>query len=179
MEYKTIEEIYTANEAIRKKFKDTVASLTDDQIAALPEGEKWSIAQIVEHVSMVDEGMMRICAKLLGKAEAAGMESDGTAAFSNNFLEKGPEIARIKIEAPDFVRPVSGRSIKESLEKLDESQDKFNELRTAFETFNGSEFKFPHPFFGDISAQEWLAIGGGHEARHLRQIKNLLEKIGQ
>ena len=60
-----------------------------------------------------------------------------------------------------------------------ESQKAMADLLPAFEAFDGSSYKFPHPAFGDMSAQEWLALRGGHEARHLKQIEAILEEFGQ
>ena len=177
MKYETIEEIYDGNGKARARLKKLVSSLSAEQLSALPEGEKWTIAQIVEHISMVDESTTRICAKLLKKAEDAGQTSDGKAVISDNFLQKGTEIAAIKVEAPDFVQPTAGKTIPESLAKLDENAEQLMKMRELFESIGGSEFKFPHPFFGDTTAQEWLALKGGHEMRHIKQIEKLLAKI--
>ena len=57
MNYETIDQIYDANKKVRQRLKDLVARLTETQITALPDGEKWTVAQIVEHISMVDEGL--------------------------------------------------------------------------------------------------------------------------
>jgi len=48
-----------------------------------------------------------------------------------------------------------------------------------FETNDGNQNKFPHPYFGDLSAIEWLVLIGGHEVRHLRQIKGMIANAGQ
>ena len=173
MKYKTIDEIYAGNEKVRARLKELLASLSGET-PQLPEGEKWTIAQIVEHVAMVDEGTIKICAKLLKKAEEAGHKSAGHVTITDNFLQKGDEIARMKVEAPSFVQPTGERSIAESVQKLDENTERVNALRSLFESVDGTAFKFPHPFFGDISAQEWLALKGGHEMRHLKQIERLL-----
>ncbi|HTH38914.1 MAG TPA: DinB family protein [Pyrinomonadaceae bacterium] len=173
----TIAKIYEANDRIRAKLKETLAGVTEHQVAVLPDGEKWSIAQIAEHVSMVGNGMYRICAKLLSKAEANGQLSDGTVDLKA-FSEKALGIADIKLEAPEIVQPTGTRSIAESIRSLDETQEAFNRLRPLFEKYDASEPKFPHPYLGDMTAVEWLAMYGGHEVRHLRQIKRLLERIG-
>ena len=178
MKYQTIDEIYTANAKVRGRLKQLLASLTPEKTSALPAGEKWTIAQIVEHVSMVDEGTIKICAKLLKKGGEAGQTSDGKVVISDGFLQKGSEIARMKVEAPALVQPTGGKTISESLAKLDENTERLNELRPHFESVGGTEFKFPHPFFGEISAHEWLALKGGHEMRHIKQIERLLEKAG-
>ncbi len=178
MSYQTISEIYATNDSIREKFNLTLETLTDRQASYRPEGEKWSVAQIVEHVSMVESGISRICAKLLSSAETDGQLSDGTVRISDRFIEKSSEIASMKLEAPERVHPTGEVSITESLDSMEESRTKLSELRPLFEEFDGDTHKFPHPFFGDLSAVEWLALVGGHEARHLKQIRTLLEKIG-
>lgn len=178
MNYKTIEEIYANNNAIREKLKGLLAGVNENKVNTLPDGEKWTVSQIVEHVSMVDENMIRICAKLLGKAEAEGLTSDGRAEISKSFIENGEKATDKKLEAPDFVRPSGTKTIPESLAKLNENDVRLSELRAQFETIDGTRHKFPHPFFGDLSAHDWLTLRGGHEARHIGQIKRLLERIG-
>jgi len=177
MNYQNIAEIYDSNDKIREKLKMTVEGLTDEQAAAAPEGEKWSLAHFVEHIAIVEDGMTQICAKLLLKAQAEDKKSDGTAKMSENFLIKAVEIANQKFEAPERVRPTGTKTVTESLAKMEENRNNLKKLRPLFETVDGTQHKFPHPFFGELTAQEWLALIGGHELRHIRQIKNLLEKI--
>ncbi len=177
MQFQTIAEIYEANDRIRTKLKETLAGLTEHQAAALADGEKWSIAQIAEHVSMVGNGMYRICSKLLSKAEQAGQLCDGRVDL-NSFYEKAQGIADVKLEAPDIVHPTGTKSIAESIESLDKTREAFETLRPMFEKYDATEPKFPHPYLGDMTAVEWLAMYGGHEGRHLRQIKRLLERVG-
>lgn len=174
MPQKTIAEIYADNDRVRSELKSTVADISDEQASILPEGEKWTIAQIVEHISIVEDGMGRVCNKLLRKAEADGMRSDGNVTVSDHYIQKGAEIASIKVEAPERVRPTGNVPIVESLEKLDYSRGRLDELLPLFETVDSASYTFPHPFFGEISAAEWLTLIGEHEARHLEQIKRRL-----
>jgi hypothetical protein len=174
MKYETIADIYAANEKVRQRLKDLVAPLTDDQTQASSADESWTIAQIVEHIAIVDESTLKICAKLLRKAEAAGKAAHGGVSISENFTVKSAEIAGMRVEAPEFVKPSGERTIAESIARLDENAERGAGLRSLFESVDGESFKFPHPFFGEISAQEWLALKGGHELRHIKQIERLL-----
>ncbi len=177
MQYQSVSEIYDANDNIRGKLSELLASLSDHQTSALPEGEKWTIAKIAEHVALVSGGIQRICANLLSKAEAAGSVSDGTIDLST--LTSGYSgAAELKLEAPEMVQPTGGRSIAESLKALDNAGTAFDQIKPSFEKYDGNPHKFPHPYFGDLSALEWLVLSGGHEARHMRQILKMLEKIG-
>jgi hypothetical protein len=176
MNNQTISDIYAKNDAIREKTKQLMTALTDEQKTFLPEGEKWTIAEIVEHIAIVQDGMTKISAKLLNQAKAAGKTGDGTARLSENFATKAVEAQQLKFEAPDRVRPTGNQSIEDSMKKMDETRSALEDLRPLFESVECSDFKFPHPFMGDLTAHEWLALIGGHEARHLRQIENRLNE---
>lgn len=178
MEYKTVDDVYAANTAIREKFKQSFASLSDEQLNARPEGEEWSVAQIVEHVAVVNGGALRICAKLLGKGEAAGKANDGSVFISPEFIEAGSGAVGQKLEAPEMVRPINNLPIADSIAKLDELQGQYADLKAKFASIDGVDAKFPHPYFGDLSAQEWLVLSGAHEIRHLKQIRRVLAAIG-
>ena len=175
MNNRTIGGIYANNDQIREQTKQLVASITDEQATALPDGEKWTIAQIVEHIAIVQDGMAKISTKLLTQAQAAGKSADGAARLSENFMTKAAEAKQLKFEAPDRVHPTGTQTVGESLAKMDETREVLEDLRPLFESVECSDFKFPHPFMGDLTAHEWLTLVGGHEARHLRQISNRLE----
>jgi len=174
MNYQTISEIYEANDKIRERLKNTVSNLSDEQLNFLPADGEWTIANIVEHVSLVDGGIIRLSAKLLTDAREKGERSDGTAKISEAFLQEA-SIPR-KLQAPERVRPTGTRTVAESFAKMDENREKLEELRSLFETVECSDLKFPHPYFGDLTAHEWLALLGGHEARHTKQIEGILSQ---
>ena len=174
MKFETIADIYDGNAKVRQRLKDLVTPITTEQATAAREGETWTIAEIVEHIAIVDESTLKICAKLLKKAEVAAQTASGVK-ISDGFMSRSREIATMKVQAPDFVKPTGEHSIADSIRKLDVNADRAAELRELFETFDGTSFTFPHPFFGDITAQEWLALKGGHELRHIKQIERLLQ----
>lgn len=172
MEYTSIKEIYDANAQVRERLKEAVADLSEEAANTRPGGEKWSVAEIVEHIAKVNGGALRICGRLLQNAG----EADGAVEVkvSASFRRKAGEIAAMKLEAPEIVQPGGTRTIRESLDDLTALETKYSEMRSLFEKLDGSSETFRHPFFGDITAHEWLALSGGHEARHLRQIEKIL-----
>lgn len=172
----TITEIYDSNDEIRRKLKDLLADIPAEIAEKIPEEGKWSVANIVEHLQIVETGMLRICAKLLSKAEKNHELGDGTVIGSGKLDQKNIEFVRIKMEAPEMVRPTGTRTVAESLAAMRETRRSLDELRPMFEKFDCNIQKFPHPFFGDLSAAEWLRLIGLHELRHIRQINNLLDE---
>jgi hypothetical protein len=171
MQIENIEDAYTANAYIKGKLTATVEKLSDEQASRSSDAAVWSAQHLVEHIAIVDEGILRICDKLLSKAEADGLTGDGSCKLSNEFKTKTAQAADEKLTAPEFVHPTGSPTIAESLAKLNENDQNFQALKERFEKFDGSTHKFPHPLFGDISAHEWLVLRGGHAARHIRQIE--------
>ena len=179
MEYNSIADIYSANQSIRKRFQDTVDGITPDEANAELDGEKWTVAALIEHVAIVEFNMSRICSKLLAAAKEDGKAGDGSFSISPEFAEKSAAIVGQKVEAPEFVRPTGGVETAESIEKLRGSTTELDAMRSDFESLDVRDHKFPHPFFGGLTAAEWLMLTGRHEARHLAQIERLLGRIRQ
>jgi Protein of unknown function (DUF1569). len=174
MNIEKIEDAYAANAYVTNKLIATVEKLSEEQAVRSDDPAVWSAQHLVEHVAMVDEGILRICDKLLSKAEAAGLTSDGGCTLSENFRSKTVSAADEKLTAPEFVHPTGSPTIAQSLAKLHENEEKFQAMRSRFEQFDGTTHKFPHPLFGDMSAHEWLVLRGGHAARHLKQVVSRL-----
>jgi len=179
MRYGSINEIFGNNQALRQRLLEVIADIKDGETNVVPDGEGWSVGQIVEHVSIVNSGMAGICGKLIEKARSAGArEADGLA-ISDEFYANVRAMATRKAEAPERVLPTGDVSIDESTRRLSMATDAFNALRDAFESIDLSGPKFPHPYFGDLTAVEWFALSGLHERRHTDQIERVLAKIRQ
>ncbi len=178
MEERSIEDIFSGNAGIGQKFRSEVEGLAAEAAAKSASEDTWTVAQVVEHVAMVEDGIVRICSKLLLQAKADGQRKAG-AVISEEFLKNSSEIGARKLEAPERVKPMRGLSISESLVSLEETGGKLDELRPLFEEFDADAYRFPHPYFGDLSAAEWLILNGGHKARHLSQIRAILGAAAQ
>jgi hypothetical protein len=179
MDYKTIDKIYAANDRYRNYLLETIDTLTAEEVKAFPLDEKWSIEQILEHISIVEEGMSKICRKLLTGARDEGLKSEGAVSISDSFRAYAENIDDIKLEAPERVQPTGMQSVADSKKKIVENQAWFENLRPIFQKFDGTKAKFPHPYFGPLSAQDWLVLAGEHTRRHTRQIEKLVAKIRQ
>jgi hypothetical protein len=177
MRFDTIGDIYSANRAVRERLAGVLATVSPAEATAQPDRDTWNIQQIVEHLTMVEFGTARICTKLLVEAKRDGKLSDGRVELSALFAERTAEMADLRVEAPDRVYPTGTVTILESFKRMDANAKLFDEMRHDLERYDLSMHKFPHPYFGDITAAEWLAILGGHELRHAKQIETLLEKL--
>lgn len=177
MRYESISDIYSANAKMRERFLGVLADVTPDEAVALPDGENWNIQQIVEHVGIVNDGMSRICAKLLVASAENAIASDGGFSLSEGFASGISMAGDRKVEAPERVQPKGDVSIETSLERFPEIDSRFTALMPDIERFDLTGQTFPHPFFGPLNAGEWMVMQGLHEGRHAEQIGRILEKI--
>jgi hypothetical protein len=175
MQFDNIDQIYVANDAVREELRSILDGLDDASASKVPDGEKWSAAHLVEHVSIVEEGIGKICSKLLSRAKAEGLAANGVK-VSIEFLEKGREMFKRKLEAPSMVVPSGNVPLAESFARMSGNRTRLKGLKPEFESLDGTSHTFPHPYFGELTAVEWLVLVGEHEKRHLRQLKKLLEK---
>jgi hypothetical protein len=171
---RTIADVFAANDSIRERLISTVSTLETGAATLRPDEASWSVGEIVEHIAAVDEGICKICAKLLKEARDGGFTGDGTIGISDAIKEQFRQAPDLKLEAPERVRPTGSVSIADSLRRLAENSERLIEMRPLFETVGTSAPTFPHPYFGDMSAGEWLILRGGHESRHTDQIVRIL-----
>ena len=176
MSINTIEDVYAANSRMRQRLLETLSGVGEDEASKAIEGERWTVAEIVEHLSMVEESISKVCAKLLRKAQGEGKKSDGRVTVSDGYIQKSKEIAAMRLEAPEFVHPKGSVTLVQSFDRMRQTGERLQEIKPLFMEFDGTDLKFPHPFFGDISAHEWLVLIGGHERRHTAQIRRILGK---
>lgn len=177
MEFNSIKEIFASIDQIRLKLVGAVSHLSDEAACFQPAPDKWSAALLIEHLAKTEEMLLGLTQKLLEKAEAENIASDGTITPPVSFAEIGQRAAGAKFEAPEAIRPVGAATLAESLAKLEESRRSLAALRPRLEAVDLSKVQFPHPAFGRMNLYYWLAFIGLHEARHLRQISDVLAAL--
>ncbi|HYX31138.1 MAG TPA: DinB family protein [Pyrinomonadaceae bacterium] len=172
MIYNSVDDVFMENEEVRRRLFAAVDGAGDGQARAAEGG--WSIAEIVEHLSIAEAGMTRAIEALLNAPSQGDSERSASHSFAPFSLDEQAEQARGKIEAPEFLRP-TGLRLSEGLARLKESRAALRAFRPRFESADYSRQRL-HPAFGPLNAAQWLAFVGMHEARHLRQIERILRE---
>jgi len=173
MIYRTVTDILAANSRAHTRFMAAASNLTEAQANFRPDENQWTIAEIVEHVSVVDNNFLRLTHKQLKEAESepkppkTDLNLGHTSLDENGHQHPGP------LQAPDRVRPQGGARIEDSLAKMQASLDGFAEIQSRLEAVDLSEQMFPHPFLGPINAYQWMVLLGEHEDRHRGQIERV------
>lgn len=173
--FNTVAEIFEALDESRARFEATLAGLGPEQEALRDAPERWSVAEVVEHVVLVEKQMGRLVGMLLGKAEADGAPppsaDDGPLVALDEVAERA---RRERYQSPDMAVPRGGASVSDSLAALRATRSALASLRPRVEAVGAATHTYAHPAFGPLNLYQWLAFVALHEDRHRRQIENLL-----
>lgn len=136
----------------------------------------WSVAQIIEHLAMVEDGTGRLIAKLIKQAEGS-TETEESAVL--------PTLARFHVEdasvrrivAPDMVAPRAGLPLATTVPAQQIARER---LMAAFEASSGralGQVIQPHPVLGPLNGYQWGIFVAQHQRRHLVQLRDVLAAV--
>ena len=181
MTYSSVADIYKAIEEVRARLVARVESLDEEAQNFRPGEAAWTVAEIVEHLSVLEHKLSQLMTMMVGKVESVAAAAGGgtSAAAASHFkpFSLGEQVERARREkyvSPEEVRPRGGVALSDSLARLKESRAALEALRPRIERVDLSAATYPHPAFGPLNLYQWLAFIGLHEGRHLAQIERLL-----
>jgi len=198
LNYASIADIYAANDTVRRKLSARLENLNDAQQTFRPADDAWSIAQIIEHLSITEKNMVQLIGMLLAKTESAaaavapaaasvGAHDAGEASsavapprpFQPFSMDAFIEMAKDKkFTAPETVKPGGQAALADSLAALRTTRAAIEGLRPRLEAADLTVAAYPHPYWGDLNLAQWLAFIGLHEGRHLAQVQRLMAAPG-
>ena len=178
MIYHSIEEIFGALDATRARLTASVEGLGEGQEHFRPAPERWSIADIFEHLAIAEASSVKLFDRLLQKAEAEGCtRAEGDPFAPVSIVEQATPFRGQKFQSPEQIRPTGEVPLAASLASLDQSLEQIRALRPRLERADCAEQRVPHPIFGPLNLYQWLVFTAAHEERHLAQINALKEEM--
>jgi hypothetical protein len=156
----------------RKQVLDAVAGLTDAQWKFKPADDKWSIRDVIEHLTLSEEGITAFATtglrKSLSKPDAK-IEDAKLVAMMNDRSKPA--------QAPEMLRP-SGKwaDTRAMVNDFKARRDKnLAWLRSTQEPLRDTYTKFP---IGIVDTYQALLMVPAHNERHLAQIDEVKQSAG-
>jgi hypothetical protein len=177
MNYTSVAQIFETIDETRERLYQKVEGLTDEQANAHTNKSAWSVTDIMEHLTIMEDRLARMMKMMLMKAEGASADSNGGTIeikpFSlDQFIERSQGE---KYVAPEAVRPSGSVHLEDLLARMRASREELRALQPRIEATDLSMVTYPHPAFGPLDFYQWLAFIGLHERRHLSQIESVLQ----
>ena len=157
----------------QKETLDAVESLTEEQLKFKPAPERWSVAEVAEHI-LLAEGLL-FGAVNRAIANQPNPEWETKTKGKTEFLEKILVNRQGKAQAPESIVPTGKLSRAELIAKLKESRAKT--MKFAQETqlpLKVHTLDHPFPVFGTLNAYQWLIYIPLHNMRHNQQIAEVM-----
>jgi hypothetical protein len=143
-----------------------IDGVSDAQWMYKPAPDRWSIAEVVEHVVLADALLFETAVKSLDGAANPKWE---TTLSKTDLLRRAiPDRAR-KVDAPAAIRPQQAMTRAQLLSRFKEQRAR----AAAYVRDTDKPLKAhtaPNPFFGDVNAHQWLIYIPLHHLRHNQQI---------
>lgn len=177
---KKTQELVDAISRTRQSLLKHVSGLSDAQLSYKPEGGEWSLNDILHHLALTDEANGKLASRALRHAQEKSVPPDPTPDGSvvHCLDEALTPLTNVKATAPDFVRPQSHQSAADSLARLEASRERMVAVVEQLSSYDLTQLKYPHPFLGELDMYQWILIAGGHEGRHVAQIKRIKSESG-
>ena len=153
-------------ERSRRELLDFVQNLSDEQLTTRLNPETWSPAEVLDHISLVEESASKIIRRLGKLARGEG-----------EIFPPGPAGQTRpdgRLMAPALVQPKGGLGRAELLQRLKTVRERvIAEVNSTAERLPNPP-TYGHPFFGELTALGWLQTLVYHERHHLKQIQDRL-----
>lgn len=136
--------------------------------------ERWSVADNLEHLRIVETGVSRLIHVTISRHPGPMPLEDQTTSMLHSIdhcrlLDRG----RRKLAAPALVQPLRNRPRPEALSDLLASRARLVQTLGECNGVALGQFNYPHLTLGTLDLYQWLVFVGQHERRHAAQIREL------
>ncbi len=164
----------TNRAALRAEVERIPAALRETR----PAPGRWSVAEVLEHLSLAERQIGERLGVLLSEARAAGLGPE---------RESGPvvgafDLTRVldrgrPVTAGGAILPQGGLDAARAWAALEETRTALREVVLAGDGLALSEVSHTNPVLGPLNFYHWVLFVGGHEARHTAQVREIADAL--
>jgi uncharacterized damage-inducible protein DinB len=159
-------------QATQDKFLQSIAGLSQKQWTFKPGPDRWSVAEVSEHIAVAESGIFGVIQGKVMTTPAAPEKRELVKGKDEIILLKVPDRSR-KAQAPEFLRPTGRWTTEADLTKafVDSRKATMDYIRTTNDDLR--DHFFDHPVLGPMDGYQWLLLISAHSARHTAQIEEV------
>ena len=162
-------------EETRQTFLRSIEGLSETQWNYKPAPERWSVAEVAEHIALSESLILQLISDRIMKGPAAKPPAGAPA---DEAVVKAITDRSGKFQAPEMLKPIGKWATREALTK-DFEEARARTLAYVRETQDDLRaHSAPHPVLKTIDAYQWLLLLSAHTARHTAQIEEVKAEPG-
>lgn len=140
--------------------------------------DRWSVAEILEHIALVEVRLEKLFAAKVAEARAAGLGAGDSSLPELHPWDRSRVLDRSRVvSASEAVRPTGQLDADAAWIAVERSYEFFCRAVRASDDVPLSQIVHPHPVFGPMNLYGWAEFVAGHEARHAAQIIELRSHV--
>jgi DinB superfamily len=138
-----------------------------------PSPDRWSVAEVVEHLAIVEGRVTARLTEALEAAPPAALPAGHVLPpVDRSFLDRvGDRTNRFKTGAPS--EPRGAMDAEAAWAAAASSREAFRRLLERADGLDVGGIVLPHPAFGPLTFYQWAVFLSGHDARHAEQIREI------
>jgi DinB superfamily len=159
-------------QATHDAFLQSIAGLSDKQWKFKAAPDRWSIAEVSEHITVSESAMFGFVQEKIMAGPATPDKRAEVKVTDEQILMMVPDRSH-KVQAPEFLKPTGRFATREELIKTFEAERKttMDYVRTTDADLR--DHFGPHPMLGPMDAYQWILLISAHSERHTRQIEEV------
>jgi hypothetical protein len=143
-----------------------------------PGADRWSVAQVLEHLAITEKRIGLGVTKWVSDARAGNLKPEIETSSILNTLPLDMIADRSqRRNAPEYVRPSGEVNAAAAWTALEESRATLRAGAMAGDGLALGEVIQGHPVLGPINIYQWLLFVGSHEGRHTAQVIEIAAEL--
>jgi len=158
-------------DSTHRQLLETVEPLDDALLARRPAEDSWSVAEIINHLRLVEE-------RVILELEKALEQPPAELGLLRRLVPTRIVAWRlIRVKAPGAVVPASSSDKTTSLENFNAARESLKRLCQTHGKARLRKTVFKHPFLGRLTGVATVSFVAYHEQRHYKQICEVLKTL--
>lgn len=151
------------------------ASLRDRK----PAPDRWSVAEVVEHLAIIGQRVAALLSKRVMEARAIGVGPDfQTSSVVSSYPDPAAVVDRtVRVTSPSLVQPTGTLDAAAGTRALVQAHAA---MISSLQNANGVSLESlmqTHPVFGPLNLYHFIVALGLHDQRHAAQIREIGESL--
>jgi hypothetical protein len=138
-----------------------------------PAADRWSVAEVIGHLIMVETAIQQGFAKMLA--------SEPQRVPFWRRLHIPPKLSEYRLLRAETPSPLDSSLVGEKdvmLEEFRALRKRTLALLEANRDRDLSRWRWPDPLFGSLNGWTWFTVIAYHEVRHTKQIREIVKALG-
>ena len=167
-------DVFTRLDESRAVLAAAVNEVPDGRRRTRPAQGRWSVAEVLEHLAMVDRFFAKRIADAIAEARAAGLgpERRPRDPLPADVALKMKDRAQRR-EARDAVKPTGAVETTVAWDDLDRARQEVRDAVAGADGLALGGITMEHRLFGSLSVYQWVELTAAHEIRHADQIREI------